>query len=240
MNDFSGFQAARIFDEISSSIIVFNESEIVFSNAIAKLTFGPASWNDIFYPEDLQTQLSLFFQNGKIEAVPSLRLNHTEGNEKRIYKWAFKDLSASDDHKTCLAIGESDGIVTGELSSFQGAADGTTVFKNDPGHVLINFGSWTVETSVLVLVLGLIILWFVVQVLMWFWRAPVVAARRMREQRAFKQLEKGLLALTEGDWSAAEKALEKSATVQGKNTAHYLAAAQASVRQSDLQRLHVN
>jgi len=102
------------------------------------------------------------------------------------------------------------------------------VFKNDPGHVLINFGSWTAETSVLVLVICLIVLWLVLQLVMWIWRAPVVAARRMREQRAFRQLEKGLLALTEGDWSAAEKALEKSASAKGKNTAHYLAAAQAA------------
>ena len=54
----------------------------------------------------------------------------------------------------------------------------------------------------------------------------------MREQRAFKQLEKGLLALTEGDWGAAEKALEKSASKQGRTTAHYLAAAQAADSQS--------
>jgi len=102
------------------------------------------------------------------------------------------------------------------------------MFKSDPGRVLINFGDWTVETSVLVLITALIVLWFSVQIIVWVWRMPLVTARRMREQRAFKQLEKGLLALTEGDWSAAEKALEKSASVQGKTTAHYLAAAQAA------------
>jgi len=102
------------------------------------------------------------------------------------------------------------------------------MFKSDPGHVLINFGDWTVETSVLVLAMALLVLWFAVQILVWLWRKPVESARRMREKRAFKQLEKGLLALTEGDWSAAEKALEKSASVQGKTTAHYLAAAQAA------------
>ncbi len=102
------------------------------------------------------------------------------------------------------------------------------MFKNDPGHVLINFGDWTVETSVLVLAAALAVVWFSVQLITWLWRMPVETARRMREQRAFKQLEKGLLALTEGDWSAAEKALEKSASVQGKTTAHYLAAAQAA------------
>ena len=101
-------------------------------------------------------------------------------------------------------------------------------FKSDPGHVLINFGDWTIETSVLVLGSALLVLWFAVQIAVWFWRMPVETARKMREQRAFKQLEKGLLALTEGDWKTAEKALEKSASQQGKTTAHYLAAAQAA------------
>ena len=102
------------------------------------------------------------------------------------------------------------------------------MFKTDPGHVLINFGDWTIETSVLVLASAFLILWFTVQIAIRLWRMPVESARRMREQRAFKQLEKGLLALTEGDWSTAEKALEKSASKQGRTTAHYLAAAQAA------------
>ncbi|MGA9575620.1 MAG: heme biosynthesis HemY N-terminal domain-containing protein [Lysobacterales bacterium] len=102
------------------------------------------------------------------------------------------------------------------------------LLKSDPGHVLINFGNWTIETSVLVLVVALLILWFIIQLVLWFWRMPVEAARKMREQRAYKQLEKGLLALTEGDWKAAEKALEKSASTQGRTTAQYLAAAEAA------------
>lgn len=109
-----------------------------------------------------------------------------------------------------------------------GAGALAPLFKTDPGHVLINFGDWTLETSVLVLIIAFLTLWISAQIIFWLWRVPVVAARRMREQRAFKQLERGLLALTEGDWSAAEKALEKSASVQGQTTAHYLAAAQAA------------
>ncbi len=101
-------------------------------------------------------------------------------------------------------------------------------FKTDPGHVLINFGDWTIETSVLVLATAFLVLWLVVQLVTWLWRMPVTAARRMQEQKAYKQLEKGLLALTEGDWSTAEKALEKSASAQGRTTAHYLAAAHAA------------
>ncbi len=108
-----------------------------------------------------------------------------------------------------------------------GCGRGTDV-QIRPGHVLINFGDSTIETSVLVLGSALVLLWVAVQVVVWLWRMPVVTARRIREQNAFKQLEKGLLALTEGDWSTAEKALEKSASVQGRTTAHYLAAAQAA------------
>jgi len=108
------------------------------------------------------------------------------------------------------------------------AAGLAPMFKSDPGHVLINFGNWTIETSVLVLGSALLILWLTMHIAVWLWRMPVQTARKMREQRAFKQLERGLLALTEGDWGAAEKALEKSASVQGRTTAHYLAAAQAA------------
>jgi HemY protein len=109
-------------------------------------------------------------------------------------------------------------------------------FKSDPGHVLINFGAWTIETSVLVLATAVLLLWLAVHLAVWLWRMPLESARKMKEQRAFKQLEKGLLALTEGDWGAAEKALEKSASAQGRTTAHYLAAAQAADSQDAHER----
>ncbi len=108
------------------------------------------------------------------------------------------------------------------------AAGLAPMFKNDPGHVLINFGDWTIETSVLVLGSALLVLWFAVQLFFWFWRMPLETARKMKEQHAIKQLEKGLLALTEGDWRTAEKALEKSTSTQGRTTAQLLAAAQAA------------
>ena len=110
------------------------------------------------------------------------------------------------------------------------------MFKSDPGHVLINFGAWTIETSVLVLATAVLLLWLAVHIAVWLWRMPLESARKMKEQRAFKQLEKGLLALTEGDWGAAEKALEKSASAQGRTTAHYLAAAQAADSQDAHER----
>lgn len=102
------------------------------------------------------------------------------------------------------------------------------LFKSDPGHVLINFRDWTIETSLLVLIVGFLVLWLAVSFLLRLWRLPAETARRVRERRALAQLEKGLLALTEGDWRTAEKALEKSTSTHGKTTARYLAAAQAA------------
>lgn len=106
------------------------------------------------------------------------------------------------------------------------------VFKSDPGFVQIHFLDWTVETSVLVLFLGFLLLWVAVQLLVRLWRMPAETARKVQEKRALAQLEKGLLALTEGDWRTAERALEKSTSTRGKTTARYLAAAQAADGQS--------
>jgi len=102
------------------------------------------------------------------------------------------------------------------------------VFKSDPGLVQIHFQGWTIETSVLILIVAAVVIWIAVHFIIRMWQMPAVTARRVREQRALAQLEKGLLALTEGDWGTAERALEKSASSHGKTTARYLAAAQAA------------
>jgi HemY protein len=108
------------------------------------------------------------------------------------------------------------------------AAAVAPVFKADPGLVQIHFRGWTVETSVLVLTGGVLVIWLLAWFLVRLWRMPAETARRIREQRALAQLEKGLLALTEGDWSTAERALQKSVGPEGRSTARYLAAAEAA------------
>jgi len=102
------------------------------------------------------------------------------------------------------------------------------VFKTDPGMVQIHFRGWTVETTVLVLIMAVLLLWLLVWVVFRLWKMPAETAGRIREQRALAQLEKGLLALTEGDWNTAERALQKSASSHGRTTARYLAAAEAA------------
>ncbi|MBT8049451.1 MAG: hypothetical protein KJO92_13640 [Gammaproteobacteria bacterium] len=108
------------------------------------------------------------------------------------------------------------------------AAAVAPVFKADPGMVQIHFRGWTVETSMLILILSVLAVWLIVWVVVRLWKIPTETAQRIRERRSLAQLEKGLLALTEGDWSTAEKALQKSASAHGRTTARYLAAAEAA------------
>ena len=45
-----------------------------------------------------------------------------------------------------------------------------------------------------------VLLWLLVWFVVRLWKMPAETARKVREQRALAQLEKGLLALTDGDW----------------------------------------
>ncbi len=78
-------------------------------------------------------------------------------------------------------------IVALALALFAAAV--APVLKSDPGLVRVHFLGWTVETSLLVLVLGLVLIWVLVWVLLRLWKMPAETARRMREQRALVQLE---------------------------------------------------
>lgn len=110
------------------------------------------------------------------------------------------------------------------------------MFKSDPGLVQLHMFGWTIETSVLVLAIFMVLVWLAVTLLVRLWRLPSETARRLSEHRAVTQLERGLLALTEGDWRTAEKALEKSATAHGRNTGRLLAAAQAADGRDEMER----
>ena len=109
------------------------------------------------------------------------------------------------------------------------------LFKNDPGYVLIQFQDWNAETSVLVLLLAIIVIYLLIRLSVWLWYWPTRTARQVRELRAQRQLEKGLLALTEGDWRSAEKALSRSGNQRGQETVKYLAAARAAQGQDDVE-----
>lgn len=109
------------------------------------------------------------------------------------------------------------------------AAGLAPVFSNDPGYVLIQFGSWTIETTVIVIAVAILLLFVLSKILFWLLDAPRRAARNIARRR----MENGLLALAEGNWSQAEKALQRAAEPSGLQRAGYLAAARAASSQTN-------
>ncbi|MEM1081315.1 MAG: heme biosynthesis HemY N-terminal domain-containing protein [Pseudomonadota bacterium] len=105
----------------------------------------------------------------------------------------------------------------------------------NPGLVMIEIGSWRLQMSVLVLVGVILIVWLGISLLVGFFRMPAKATQKMKQSSHRKHLNQGLLALSEGDWVGAEKALAKAMRSQS-STAGYLAAARAAQGQSALAR----
>jgi HemY protein len=103
---------------------------------------------------------------------------------------------------------------------------------DDPGYVAIDLGQWRMEMSLLTLLLAVFLAWVAMSILIGLLRFPGRVWRRSRETRARRQLENGLLALTEGDWQRAERELGKSLEYRG-TTAGYLAAARAAQGSAD-------
>jgi HemY protein len=103
---------------------------------------------------------------------------------------------------------------------------------DDPGYVMIDLGQWRLEMSLLTLAGVVLISWVLISIVIGLLRMPGRVVRRGRELRSRRQLESGLLALTEGDWQLAERELHKSLSYRG-STAGYLAAARAAQGQSD-------
>ncbi len=127
-------------------------------------------------------------------------------------------------------------VVLACVLAFIVAVAAAPFFRQDPGYVLIRMHGWNIETSVLMLAAGLVGLYLSIRLVVWLWHWPVRTAQRIQQNRAQNQLEKGLLALTEGDWRGAEKALQKSGSQQGRETVKYLAAARAAQGQESPER----
>jgi len=106
------------------------------------------------------------------------------------------------------------------------------LLADNPGHVQLDIGPWRIEMSFLVLVAAVLLIWIVLSILVGVLRLPGRLIRKARERRSRRQLEKGFLALTEGDWTAAERALQKSLSYRD-STAGYLAAARAAQGRGD-------
>ncbi len=81
----------------------------------------------------------------------------------------------------------------------------------DPGRILITFRGWSVESTLIVAVAALLLIWLLLRALIWLLRAPLLGWRRRQRRIARERLAGGLLALEEGRWARADKLLGKSA-----------------------------
>ena len=114
----------------------------------------------------------------------------------------------------------------------------TLLFYEDNGYVLVSFGVWSVETSLVVFALALLLalglgalLW---TMLRGTWRVPgrwLAGWRRYRQDSARRALVEALLAFARGEWRRAEQQLTQHAGGSGDDvTLHYLCAANAAQR----------
>jgi HemY protein len=104
-----------------------------------------------------------------------------------------------------------------------------------PGYVLIGIGSWSMETSLIVFLISLIVGFYVFYLffrgLGWLLRLPSQVKNRSRNvkfNRSQEALIAGLVGSAEGNWEQAEKVLIKHASHSGAPLIHYLTAAKAA------------
>src|SRR5690554_8187076 len=93
MIDFNGFRTAKIFDEIESSVVVFDASKVIFYNSRAKVICSAKEWQEIFSPDVLLSELEDFFRTGELNENASFRLRHICNEEEIFVEWKFKDIS---------------------------------------------------------------------------------------------------------------------------------------------------
>ena len=107
------------------------------------------------------------------------------------------------------------------------------------GYVLINFLGYTVEMSVPILILSLVVLYALVRLLSKALAAPRKlgeAAGRLRDNQARKRLNQGLIEFSEGNFLRSERLLTKGVRRADMPLVNYLAAARAAQAQGAYER----
>lgn len=113
----------------------------------------------------------------------------------------------------------------------------------EPGFVLLKYGSWSLETSLIVFIVAFLFLvvtaYFVLRTLVFVKRTPQKIANwqsLQQHKRANKALTSGLITLEEGRWAEAERLLINNASNSDTPLLHYLAAARAAQKQDAMGR----
>lgn len=107
--------------------------------------------------------------------------------------------------------------------------------NDDPGYVLLGFGGWSLETSMVVFAVGSVLAFFALYVffrfLGWLMRLPgqlKESRKAIKFNRSQEALIAGLVDSAAGNWESAEKILIKHASNSGAPLLHYLTAARAA------------
>jgi len=109
----------------------------------------------------------------------------------------------------------------------------------DNGYVLIQFLGYTIQMSVPVLVVLMLLTYIGVRFFVRIWQAPAKlgeAAARARLRRANKRITQGYIELAEGNFAKGERLLTKGIRSSETPLLNYLAAARAAQAQGDSQR----
>lgn len=111
----------------------------------------------------------------------------------------------------------------------------TLATMDDPGFVLIGLGGWSLETSVVIFTVTLVVTFIVFYALFrflgWLVSFPGRVSQRRKNikfNRSKDDLIAGLIDSAEGNWEKAEKTLIKHASHSGAPLIHYLTAARAA------------
>lgn len=112
------------------------------------------------------------------------------------------------------------------------------IAEHDPGFVLLQYGSWSLETSLVVFVIIFVLLLVAGYMSLRSFVFVKMAPKRMSlwtkaqlKQRASQALTRGLITLEEGRWAEAERLLIRHASNSETPLLHYLAAARAAQKQ---------
>jgi len=107
--------------------------------------------------------------------------------------------------------------------------------KDDPGYIMVNYGSWTMEASlVLVLsvgIVGYIVLYYATKLLGGTIKSPLTLMKwrgKRKEGKARMATAIGMVELAEGNWKKAEKHLAQNAQAGELPVLNYLGAARAA------------
>ena len=117
-------------------------------------------------------------------------------------------------------------------------------FYEDPGYILIAFGSYTFETSLFALLISLVVVYLVLRILKltvnWidlprFFRVKELYKRKLKD-RAKSAATEGYIQLYLGNWTVGHKLLKKILRTKDASIIDYLAASYATFKIDELEK----